>query len=217
MKNILITGGAGFIGLNFINSIIKKRYNIINVDNLSYASNKQVKNIRNKNYFFYKTNINNKKIFEIFTNHKIDTVINFAAESHVDNSIKTPQRFVNTNILGTHNLLQCAYNYWMSRPFKKNFIKKCLFVQISTDEVYGSIIKGKFSETSNLSPNSPYSASKAAADNLVNSYNKTFGLPTMITRCSNNFGPYQHLENIYSKGYKLSYKKKEKFQFTVRD
>ena len=199
MKNILVTGGAGFIGLNFLKIIINKKYNIVNVDNLNYASSKYVKKIRKKNYIFYKVDINDsKKISEIFVKHKIDTVINFAAESHVDNSIKEPNKFVKTNILGTHNLLRCSYNYWLDKPFviKKNFRNKCLFVQVSTDEVYGSTLKGKFSEKSILNPNSPYSASKAAADHLVNSYNKTFGMPTIITRCSNNFGPNQHLEKF---------------------
>ena len=199
MKNILVTGGAGFIGLNFLKIIIKKKYQVVNVDILNYASNKYVKKIKNKNYSFYKVDINDtKKISKIFAKHKIDTVINFAAESHVDNSIKEPNKFVRTNILGTHNLLRCSYNYWLDKPFmiKKNFKNKCLFVQVSTDEVYGSTLKGKFSEESLLNPNSPYSASKAAADHLVNSYNKTFGMPTIVTRCSNNFGPHQHLEKF---------------------
>jgi len=109
MKNILITGGAGFIGLNFLKLILKYKFNIINIDNLSYASNKEVKQIKDKNYFFYNINIKDKKkISYIFTKHNIDTVINFAAESHVDNSIKKPNDFINTNILGTHNLLNCA-------------------------------------------------------------------------------------------------------------
>jgi len=199
MKNILVTGGAGFIGLNFLKIITKKKYQVVNVDILNYASNKYVKKIKKKNYFFYKVDINDtKKISKIFAKHKIDTVINFAAESHVDNSIKEPNKFVRTNILGTHNLLRCSYNYWLDKPFKikKNFKNKCLFVQVSTDEVYGSTLKGKFSEESQLNPNSPYSASKAAADHLVNSYNKTFGMPTIVTRCSNNFGPHQHLEKF---------------------
>jgi len=199
MKNILVTGGAGFIGFNFLKNILKKNYKIVNIDNLSYVSNKNVKKIKKKNYFFYKVNINDKKsVSKIFLKHKIDTVINFAAESHVDNSIREPNKFVRTNILGTHNLLRCSYNYWLDKPFsiKKNFLKKCLFLQVSTDEVYGSTRKGKFTENSTLNPNSPYSASKAAADHLVNSYNRTFGLPTIITRCSNNFGPNQHLEKF---------------------
>lgn len=212
MKNILITGGAGFIGSNFLKIILKGNYNIINVDNLSYASNRKIENIKNKKYFFYKININDKKkISKIFLKHKIDTVINFAAESHVDNSIRKPNKFVKTNILGTHNLLRCSYNYWLDNPFsiKKKFNNKCLFVQVSTDEVYGSTLKGKFSESSNLNPNSPYSASKAAADHLVNSYNRTFGLPTIITRCSNNFGPNQHLEKFIPKIIESLIKKKE--------
>ena len=212
MKNILITGGAGFIGLNFLKIILKKNYNIINVDNLSYAANKKIYKIKKKNYFFYKVNIcDKKKMSDIFLKHNIDTVINFAAESHVDNSIKKPNKFVNTNIVGTHNLLKCSYDYWFEKPFKvkKNFNKKCLFLQISTDEVYGSIKRGVFSEKSILNPNSPYSASKAAADHLVNSYCKTFGLPTMITRCSNNFGPNQHTEKFIPTIIKSLIKKKE--------
>lgn len=185
---ILVTGGAGFIGSNFIIYILKKypSYEIVNLDALTYAGNlKNLKEVeRNKNYRFLHGNILNKSDIEKSA-RECDVIINFAAESHVDNSIKNSSPFLQTNIIGTHNLLEYA---------KNNNIKK--FIQISTDEVYGSINEGLFTENSQINPSSPYSASKAAADHMVKAYHETWKLNVNITRCSNNFGPRQHKEKF---------------------
>jgi len=205
MKTILVTGGAGFIGSNFVRYMLNKYpdYRIINVDALTYAGNLEnlsdIKN--NKNYVFIKADIRDKeKMDEVFRTYPIDAVINFAAESHVDRSIDEPDVFLSTNILGTHNLLETAKKYWKLEPdnkYCKEYKQKVKFVQISTDEVYGSLEKtGRFTETTPLMPNSPYSASKASADLIVRSYYKTYGLPVNITRCSNNYGPYQFPEKL---------------------
>jgi dTDP-glucose 4,6-dehydratase len=190
MKNILVTGGAGFIGSHFIQMMLDKhKYNIINIDSLTYAAN--IRNMKgfNKhiNYFFYKTDIKNRKALgEIFEKHHIDAIVHFAAESHVDRSIVAPTIFVSTNVMGTQNLLDLALDYGVEK-----------FIQVSTDEVYGTLGKfGKFTEDSPLLPNSPYSASKAAGDCLARAYFKTFDLPVIITRCSNNYGPHQHPEKL---------------------
>ncbi len=191
MKNILVTGGAGFIGSNFIRYMLNKYkdYKIVNLDLLTYAGNiKSLYDIQdNPNYLFVKGDIaDNKLVDEIVLENEIDVIINFAAESHVDKSITNPDIFVKTNVLGTQNLLEVA---------KKYKIKK--YFQISTDEVYGSLGKtGFFTETTPLAPNSPYSASKASADLLVMAYHHTFGLNVNITRCSNNYGPYQFPEKL---------------------
>jgi len=187
---LLITGGAGFIGSNFIHYTLKnhKDDQIINFDKLTYCGNlENLKDIeKDKRYKFIKGDICNEKLVDqVFQKEKPDFVLNFAAETHVDRSIKTPKNFTKTNILGTHTLLEVSRKY---------NIKK--FLQISTDEVYGSIKKGKFKETNPLLPNSPYAASKAGADLLVRSYYKTFKLPILITRSSNNFGPYQYPEKL---------------------
>jgi len=186
--NIMVTGGCGFIGSNFIRYYLGRypQDKIINLDKLTYAGNPEnLKDIeKNKNYSFVRGDICDKKTVDKLMKG-IDVVYHFAAESHVDNSIKGPFLFTETNVLGTHVLLEAA---------KQNKIKK--FIHISTDEVYGSIEKGAFNEKDILKPNSPYSASKAAAEMLVRSYNKTFGLPAIITRSSNNFGPYQHPEKL---------------------
>lgn len=185
---LLVTGGAGFIGSNFIKYILKKylTYKIINLDKLTYAGNlnnlTEIKN--NKNYKFVKGDICNQKIVEKLIKD-IDIIINFAAESHVDRSIIEPSAFLKTNIFGTHTLLESAKKYSIKR-----------YIQISTDEVYGSIEKGAFKETDSLNPSSPYSASKASADLLVMSYFTTYKLPVLITRSSNNFGPNQYPEKI---------------------
>jgi dTDP-glucose 4,6-dehydratase len=203
MKNILITGGAGFIGSNFINYFLNKYSNIkvINFDLLTYAGNlnnlNKVKS--NPNYIFIKGDICNKNLLnEIFLEYDISDIIHFAAESHVDNSITNPDKFIKTNIEGTFNLLNTAYIFWFNSPFNlKNKFKESRFHHISTDEVFGSLNKsGSFTENSNYSPNSPYSASKASSDMLVNSYNKTYGLNTVITNCSNNYGYMQHKEKF---------------------
>ncbi|SCI26480.1 dTDP-glucose 4%2C6-dehydratase 2 [uncultured Clostridium sp.] len=194
MKTILVTGGAGFIGTNFIYYMMNKYkdYKIINLDKLTYASNisnlKKLEN--NKSYKFIKEDICNKEfIFYLFENENIDIVVNFAAESHVDNSISNPMIFTQTNILGTQVLLEACRKY---------NIKK--FHQVSTDEVYGDLpIDRKdllFNENSKINPSSPYSASKASADLLVKSYYRTYNLPITISRCSNNYGEFQHQEKL---------------------
>eukprot|EP00826_Nyctotherus_ovalis_P004239 TRINITY_DN108_c0_g1_i2.p1 TRINITY_DN108_c0_g1~~TRINITY_DN108_c0_g1_i2.p1 ORF type:complete len:258 (-),score=-10.88 TRINITY_DN108_c0_g1_i2:24-797(-) len=199
MKTYLVTGGAGFIGSNFIIYMLKKYSNIkiINVDNLTYAGNlenlKEVEN--NKNYKFVQADICDKdKIKEIFKGDEIDYVVNFAAESHVDRSIENPDVFVKTNVLGTVNLLNIAKQNWEeNEKFKEG--KK--FLQVSTDEVYGSLGEtGYFTEDTPLDPHSPYSSSKASADLFVKAYFDTYKLPMNITRCSNNYGPYQFPEKL---------------------
>lgn len=199
MRTYLVTGGAGFIGSNFILYMLKK-YNdikIINVDALTYAGNlENLKNIeKNSNYEFVKADIcDNEKIEEIFKNNDIDYVINFAAESHVDRSIKNPEIFVKTNILGTVVLLDIAKKYWQDG---EGFIEGKKYLQVSTDEVYGSLGNdGFFYEYTPLDPHSPYSASKASADMIVKSYIDTYKFPANITRCSNNYGPYQFPEKL---------------------
>ncbi|MDI6724017.1 MAG: dTDP-glucose 4,6-dehydratase [Methanobacterium sp.] len=189
MMKILITGGAGFIGSNFVRYMLDKYsdYKIVNLDALTYCGN--LENLTeiedNPNYTFIKGDISNKELInEIMVD--IDYIVNFAAESHVDRSIEDPEIFIKSNILGTQVLLDAA---------KKYGIKK--FLQISTDEVYGSLNKtGYFTEDTCLAPNSPYSASKAGADLMVRAYNETFNLPMNITRCSNNYGPYQFPEKL---------------------
>ena len=194
MKKMLITGGAGFIGSNFIHYILSKYndYQVINLDKLTYAANLEtLKDIEdNKNYKFIHGDIADKEfIFKLFEDKKFDIVINFAAESHVDNSILNPQIFTITNILGTQVLLDACRKYNIKR-----------FHQVSTDEVYGELpLDDKnilFTEKTPLNPSSPYSASKASADMLVKSYYRTYSLPITISRCSNNYGPYQHLEKL---------------------
>lgn len=188
MKTLLVTGGAGFIGSHFIKYILKKyeNYKIINLDKLTYCANlKNLKEVEaNPNYSFIQGDITDSALVDDLTK-KSDYIINFAAETHVDNSIKNPENFVKTNVYGTYVLLEAA---------KNNNIEK--FLQISTDEVYGSIEVGKFSENSPLAPNSPYSASKASADMLARSYFKTYNLPILITRCSNNYGENQYIEKL---------------------
>ncbi|MQY53424.1 MAG: NAD-dependent epimerase/dehydratase family protein, partial [Firmicutes bacterium] len=179
---LLVTGGAGFIGSNFIRYIIKKypQYKVINLDKLTYAGNldnlKDIEN--NSNYTFVKGDICDRKIVDELSKD-VEAIVNFAAQSHVDRSIINASGFIKTNIDGTYNLLEAAKRYNISR-----------FVQISTDECYGSIEKGSFKETNSLRPSSPYAASKAAADMAVHSYRITFNLPTIVARSSNNFGPY---------------------------
>lgn len=200
MKTYLITGGAGFIGSNFVHYMLKKYddIKIINVDSLTYAGNlENLKSIENnKNYSFVHADICDKEaITKIFEENNVDYVVNFAAESHVDRSIKMPEVFVNTNVKGTVNLLNIAKEFWTVGDDK--YKKGCKFLQVSTDEVYGSLGKdGYFMETTPLNPHSPYSASKASADMLVKAYFDTFKFPINITRCSNNYGPYQFPEKL---------------------
>ena len=203
MINILITGGAGFIGSNFIPYFLNKydNYKIINLDKLTYAGDKE--NLREcKNhlrYKFIKGSINNRELVEfIFHQYDIRGIIHFAAESHVDNSIKNPGLFIETNVNGTYTLVDVAQKYWMERPFVyKKAYKNCSFHHISTDEVYGSLgDSGFFTEETPYAPNSPYSASKASSDMIIRAYGETFGLQTFITNCSNNYGAKQHDEKF---------------------
>jgi len=186
---ILVTGGAGFIGSNFIHYQLENYDDqIINVDKLSYAGNlENLKDVEaDPNYEFLQLDICNKEKIDQIMHRGIDYIVNFAAESHVDRSIEDPSIFVKTNIEGTQNLLDLSLKFGVKK-----------FLQISTDEVYGSLGKnGKFSEESSLNPSNPYAASKASADLLVKSYFKTYNLPINITRCSNNFGPYQYPEKL---------------------
>lgn len=203
MKNILITGGAGFIGSNFIHMFIEKydEYTVFNLDKLTYAGNQD--NLKEVNdharYKFIKGDIcDNKLLKSIFKDNKIKGVIHFAAESHVDNSIEGPDAFIETNIVGTFNLLNAAKDIWLEEPFRyKKEYSGSRFHHISTDEVYGTLGEtGYFTEKTPYAPNSPYSASKASSDMLVRSYHHTYGLDTVITNCSNNFGPKQHKEKL---------------------
>ncbi len=205
MKTILVTGGAGFIGSNFVKLMLEKHpeYKIINIDALTYAGNlENLKDIdANLNYEFIKVDIRDKeKIEEIFKNNETTAVVNFAAESHVDRSIEEPEVFLTTNIIGTQVLLDTAKKYWKVNPndkYCKEYKPGVKFLQVSTDEVYGALGEtGMFVETMPLMPNSPYSASKASADMIVRAYNETFGMPVNITRCSNNYGPYQFPEKL---------------------
>ncbi len=187
---LLITGGAGFIGSNFVHFLLKKhpQYKIINIDKLTYAGN--FENLREvaskKNLKFIKEDIcNGKNLKKVFKKEKFDAIVNFAAESHVDRSIMDPSPFIQTNFLGVGMLLNLALEYNVKR-----------FLQISTDEVYGSILRGSFKENDHLQPTSAYASSKASADLLTLSYHKTYGLPVVITRSSNNYGPYQFPEKL---------------------
>ncbi len=202
-KTILVTGCAGFIGSNFVPYFLEKysNVNIVNLDLLTYAGNlenlKECEN--NPRYKFIKGDICNRELVEfIFSEFDIRGVIHFAAESHVDNSIKNPGVFVQTNVTGTYTLVDVAKKYWMEKPFvyKKEY-KDCRFHHISTDEVYGTLGEtGLFTETTPYAPNSPYSASKASSDMIIRAYHETFGLNTVITNCSNNYGPKQHDEKL---------------------
>jgi len=203
VQNILITGGAGFIGSNFIPYFLDKykEYKIINLDLLTYAGN--LKNLKecenNPRYKFIQGDICNHKLVEsIFKEYNIRGIIHFAAESHVDNSIKNPAVFIETNVLGTFTLIDVAYKYWMKEPFTcKEGYEKCRFHHISTDEVYGTLNETDlFTEETPYAPNSPYSASKASSDMIVRSYQETYGLNSVITNCSNNYGAKQHDEKL---------------------
>lgn len=204
MKNILVTGGAGFIGSNFVKSMLEdEKLNIINLDMLTYAGNlENLKEVEDqKNYTFIKGDICDKKLVkDIFEKYDIDTVVNFAAESHVDRSIENPEIFLQTNVLGTLNLLDNAKKYWKINKqdkYSNEYKTGVKYLQVSTDEVYGALGKtGMFVETMPLVPNSPYSVSKASADMLTLAYKTTYGLPVNITRCSNNYGPYQFPEKL---------------------
>ncbi len=218
MKSVLVTGCAGFIGSNFVPYFLEKypNYKVVNLDLLTYAGDlENLKEIENHpNYTFIKGDIRDRELVQkIFEDHDIQGVIHFAAESHVDNSIKNPGVFIETNVNGTYTLVDVAKNYWMDAPFKykerytgsdalasqTGEVKTSLprFHHISTDEVYGTLGEsGLFTESTPYAPNSPYSASKASSDMIVRSYHHTFGLNTVITNCSNNYGPKQHDEKL---------------------
>jgi len=195
-NNILITGGAGFIGSHLVRLLVNKysNYHIVNMDALTYAGNlENLKDIENKdNYSFVKCDICDlSKVSQVFQDYQINSVIHLAAESHVDRSIKDPFSFAQTNVMGTLSLLQAAKSYW-----KNNFENK-LFYHVSTDEVYGSLSEeGFFTETTAYDPHSPYSASKASSDHFVRAFHDTYGLPILISNCSNNYGSYQFPEKL---------------------
>ena len=193
MKKVIVTGGLGFIGSNLIELLIKKKFFVINIDKVTYSSNfynvKQFKRI--KNYKFLKLDINSKKLLGILFKYKPSCVFNLAAETHVDRSIDNPNNFIQSNIVGVYNLLECFKKY-----SQKN---KTRLIHISTDEVYGDILKGRSDENYPYKPSSPYAASKAASDHLVSSYIRTFNLPAIVTNCSNNYGPRQHPEKLIPK------------------
>jgi dTDP-glucose 4,6-dehydratase len=204
-KAILVTGCAGFIGSNFVPYFLEKysEYNLINLDLLTYAGD--LENLKecedSLRYKFIQGDICNRELVEfIFKEYDIRGVIHFAAESHVDNSIKNPGVFVETNVNGTYTLVDVAYKYWMEKPFSyKTDFEGCRFHHISTDEVYGTLsddIEDLFRETTPYAPNSPYSASKASSDMIIRGYVETFGMNCVITNCSNNYGPKQHDEKL---------------------
>jgi dTDP-glucose 4,6-dehydratase len=205
MKHYLVTGGAGFIGANFVKYLLKKYENIhlVVLDDLTYAGNLGTikEELKDARLVFIKGNIvDNQPITKIFGEYPIDYVVNFAAESHVDRSIENPQLFLQTNILGTQNLLDIAKKYWTigrdenGYPIYRKGVK---YLQVSTDEVYGSLDEtGYFTEKTPLDPRSPYSASKTGADLIVSAYSETYNLPVNITRCSNNYGPYHFPEKL---------------------
>ena len=196
--NLLVTGGAGFIGSNFVLMAIESGHTVINVDALTYAGNTEsLKDIEaNPRHYFVHADIADKdKIPQLLSHHKVDAVVNFAAESHVDRSIDGPAAFIQTNVVGTLNLLECARDYW--RALGKAKQDSFRFLHVSTDEVYGSLGEtGAFTEQTPFAPNSPYSASKAASDHLVRAFHHTYGLPTVTTNCSNNYGPHQFPEKL---------------------
>ena len=194
MKNIIVTGGLGFIGSNLIDLLLKKNFFVINLDKITYSSNfyNTKKFAKHKNYKFIKCDIGSKKILQILQKYKPSCLFNLAAETHVDRSIDDPSNFINSNIIGVYNLLECFKKF-----HSKN--KKTRFIHISTDEVYGDVLKGRSNEKYSYKPSSPYAASKAASDHLVYSYVRTYNLPAIVTNCSNNYGPKQHPENLIPK------------------
>jgi len=202
-KTLLVTGGAGFIGSNFINYLLENNQDItiVNIDKLTYAG--ELSNLsevaNNDNYQFVEGDICDRVLVErLFNEYQFDGVIHFAAESHVDNSIKNPDAFIETNVFGTFNVLDAAKKYWMDSPNQpKSGCEDNRFLHISTDEVYGTLGRtGFFTETTPYAPNSPYSASKASSDFIVRSYFHTYGMNVVTTNCSNNYGPKQHDEKL---------------------
>jgi len=194
-KTILVTGGLGFIGSNFVKLLLKKAYNVVVVDNHSYSSNiKNLESVKRK-CKIYNIDINSIKVINILKKHKPSAIFNFAAETHVDRSIDNPENFIMSNVVGVYNLLESCKKF-----LKISKIKNFKFIHISTDEVYGDIQKNKFSlESDQYKPNSPYAASKGSSDLIVRSYFKTYNLPIIITNCCNNFGPNQFPEKLLPK------------------
>ena len=195
MKKIIVTGGLGFIGSNLIDLLIKKKFKVINIDKVSYSSNfyNVKEHIGSKYYKFCKIDINDQyKVLKVLKKEKPIAIFNLAAETHVDRSIDDPYSFIKSNILGTFNLLESIKKYYKNE-------KKVKFIHVSTDEVYGDVLKGRSKENSPYQPSSPYAATKASSDHLVYSYYRTYGLPVVITNCSNNYGPKQHPEKLIPK------------------
>ena len=193
MKKIIVTGGLGFIGSNLIELLLKKKFHVTNLDKVTYSSNFYNTNEfkKSKNYNFIKCDIKNRKINNILNKYKPDCIFNLAAETHVDRSIDNPENFIQSNIVGVYNLLECFKTY--------SKYHKSRLVHISTDEVYGDILTGRSSENYPYQPSSPYAASKAASDHLVSSYVRTYRIPAIVTNCSNNYGPKQHPEKLIPK------------------
>ncbi|NMN68163.1 dTDP-glucose 4,6-dehydratase [Candidatus Pelagibacter ubique] len=195
MEKIIVTGGLGFIGSNLIELLVKKKFNVINIDSVTYSSNfyNTQEFSKSRYYKFIKCDLNNKsKLNKVFSKYKPICIFNLAAETHVDRSIDSPENFIKSNILGVFNLLEIFKKY-----SKKN--KKAKLIHISTDEVYGDILKGRSHEDFPYKPSSPYAASKAASDHLVYSYVRTYKIPAIVTNCSNNYGPKQHPEKLIPK------------------
>ena len=194
MKKIIVTGGLGFIGSNLIELLLKKNFYVVNIDKVTYSSNfyntKEFN--KDKNYHFIKCDINSKKILNILLKYKPSCIYNLAAETHVDRSIDNPDDFIKSNINGVYNILECFKKY-----YQKN--KKTKLIHISTDEVFGDILKGRTNENYPYKPSSPYAASKASSDHLVYSYVRTYKIPAIVTNCSNNYGPKQHPEKLIPK------------------
>lgn len=198
MKTLLVTGGAGFIGANFVLQAIADGLHVVNLDKLTYAGNPDTLSSLNGNdrHHFTRGDIGDRALVaKLLAEHRPEAIVNFAAESHVDRSIDGPAEFVQTNVVGTLGLLECARDYW--RGLEGAARDGFRFLHVSTDEVYGSLgAEGKFTETTPYAPNSPYSASKAASDHLVRAFHHTYGLPVLTTNCSNNYGPYQFPEKL---------------------
>ena len=193
MKKIIVTGGLGFIGSNLIESLLRKKYFVINLDKVTYSSNfYNTKSFNNsKNYKFIKCDIKDKRLGKIIYDTKPNGIFNLAAETHVERSIDNPESFIQSNIVGVYNLLE------IFKEFSKKYKSK--LIHISTDEVYGDILKGRTSESYPYQPSSPYAASKASSDHLVSSYVRTYNIPAIVTNCSNNYGPKQHPEKLIPK------------------
>ncbi|MDA9562654.1 dTDP-glucose 4,6-dehydratase [Candidatus Pelagibacter bacterium] len=192
MKKIIVTGGLGFIGSNLIELLLSKNFYVINIDKVTYSSNfYNIRDLKKKNYKFIKLDIKDAKLIKILYKYKPIGIFNLAAETHVDRSIDDPKIFIQSNIVAVYNLLECF------KKFTKKY--KCKLIHISTDEVYGDILKGRSSEKFPYKPSSPYAASKAASDHLVSSYVRTYNIPAIVTNCSNNYGPKQHPEKLIPK------------------